>query len=141
MNYDGTPITNLTAKEGMEQPVNYWVPRSRCPSIAFYKGAKFPKWDGQLFLGALAQEELRRWSSPTARSRTRKCSSRTSDACATSSAAGRLHLRELRWRPRRPARARTGRSRPRRTSRTGFTGSQVHRVHRFGIARIEPWNP
>ena len=60
MNYDGTPITNLTAKEGMEQPVNYWVPSIAVSSIAFYKGTKFPKWDGQLFLGALAQEELRR---------------------------------------------------------------------------------
>ena len=60
MNYDGTPITNLTAKEGMEQPVTYWVPSIAVSSIAFYKGTKFPKWDGQLFLGALAQEELRR---------------------------------------------------------------------------------
>jgi aldose sugar dehydrogenase len=60
MNYDGTPITSLTAKEGMEQPVNYWVPSIAVSSIAFYKGTKFPKWDGQLFLGALAQEELRR---------------------------------------------------------------------------------
>ncbi len=60
MNYDGTPITNLTAKEGMEQPVNYWVPSIAVSSIAFYRGTKFPKWDGQLFLGALAQEELRR---------------------------------------------------------------------------------
>jgi glucose/arabinose dehydrogenase len=60
MNYDGTPITNLTAKEGLEQPVTYWVPSIAVSSIAFYKGSKFPKWDGQLFLGALAQEELRR---------------------------------------------------------------------------------
>ena len=60
MNYDGTPMTDLTAKEGMEQPVTYWVPSIAVSSIAFYKGAKFPKWDGQLFLGALAQEELRR---------------------------------------------------------------------------------
>jgi glucose/arabinose dehydrogenase len=60
MNYDGTPITNETAKEGMEQPVTYWVPSIAVSSIAFYKGSKFPKWDGQLFLGALAQEELRR---------------------------------------------------------------------------------
>jgi len=60
MNYDGTPMTDLTAKEGMEQPVNYWVPSIAVSSIAFYKGTTFPKWDGQLFLGALAQEELRR---------------------------------------------------------------------------------
>ena len=60
MNYDGTPMTDLTAKEGMEQPVNYWVPSIAVSAIAFYTGTKFPKWDGQLFLGALAQEELRR---------------------------------------------------------------------------------
>ena len=28
VNYDGTPITNLTAKEGLEQPVTYWTPSS-----------------------------------------------------------------------------------------------------------------
>jgi glucose/arabinose dehydrogenase len=60
MNYDGTPITNLTAKEGMEQPVTYWVPSIAVSSIAFYTGSKFPQWKGQLFLGALAGEELRR---------------------------------------------------------------------------------
>ncbi len=60
MNYDGTPMTSLTAKEGMEQPVTYWVPSIAVSSIAFYTGTKFPRWNGQLFLGALAQEELRR---------------------------------------------------------------------------------
>ncbi len=60
MNYDGTPITSLTAKDGLEQPVTYWVPSIAVSAIAFYQGPKFPKWQGQLFLGALAQEELRR---------------------------------------------------------------------------------
>ena len=60
MNYDGTPITNVTAKEGMEQPVTYWVPSIAVSSIAFYKGSKFPKWDGHVFVGSLAAEELRR---------------------------------------------------------------------------------
>jgi glucose/arabinose dehydrogenase len=60
MNYDGTPITNLTAKEGMEQPVTYWVPSIAVASIAFYTGSRFPQWKGHLFLGALAGEELRR---------------------------------------------------------------------------------
>jgi glucose/arabinose dehydrogenase len=60
MNYDGTPITNLTAKDGMEQPVTYWVPSIAVSSIAFYTGSKFPQWKGHLFLGALAGEELRR---------------------------------------------------------------------------------
>ena len=60
MNYDGTPITDVTAKEGMEQPVTYWLPSIAVSSIAFYRGDRFPQWRGHLFLGALAQEELRR---------------------------------------------------------------------------------
>ena len=60
MNYDGTPMTDQTAAPGMEQPVTYWVPSIAVSSIAFYSGDRFPKWKHQLFLGALAQEELRR---------------------------------------------------------------------------------
>ena len=60
MNYDGTPLTDRTAQEGMEQPVVYWVPSIAVSSIAFYTGDRFPAWKHQLFVGALAQEELRR---------------------------------------------------------------------------------
>ncbi len=60
MNYDGTPMTDQTAAPDMEQPVTYWVPSIAVSSIAFYSGDRFPKWKNQLFLGALAQEELRR---------------------------------------------------------------------------------
>lgn len=60
MNYDGTPMTNLTAKEGMEQPVAYWVPSLAVSGITFYTGDLFPKWKNQLFLASLAAEELRR---------------------------------------------------------------------------------
>ena len=60
MNYNGTPVSPLTAKEGMEQPVVYWTPSIAVSPIRFYTGNAFPKWKGQLFLGALAQQELRR---------------------------------------------------------------------------------
>jgi len=60
MNYDGTPMTNLTAKAGMEQPSAYWVPSIAVGSIAFYTGDKFPRWKNNLLLGALAQQEVRR---------------------------------------------------------------------------------
>lgn len=60
MNYDGTPMTDKTAQEGMEQPVVYWVPSIAVSSVAFYTGDRFPGWKHQLFVGALAQEELRR---------------------------------------------------------------------------------
>ena len=60
MNYDGTPMTDKTAQEGLEQPVTYWVPSIAISSIAFYTGDRFPEWQGHLFVGALAQQELRR---------------------------------------------------------------------------------
>jgi glucose/arabinose dehydrogenase len=60
MNYDGTPITNLTAKEGMEQPVVHWTPSLAVCAIDFYVGDPFPGWRHDLFLSSLAAEELRR---------------------------------------------------------------------------------
>ena len=60
MNYDGTPMTDLTAKEGMEQPVTYWTPSIAICGIHFYTGDLFPKWKNQLFVASLAAEELRR---------------------------------------------------------------------------------
>ncbi|AOS43849.1 Soluble aldose sugar dehydrogenase YliI precursor [Lacunisphaera limnophila] len=60
MNYDGSPITAETAREGMEQPVTYWVPSIAVCGIDFYEGTLFPKWTGNLFVSSLAQQELRR---------------------------------------------------------------------------------
>lgn len=60
MNYDGTPITDHTAQEGMDQPITYWVPSLAVSPIAFYTGNRFPEWKNDLFLGSLAAEELRR---------------------------------------------------------------------------------
>jgi glucose/arabinose dehydrogenase len=60
MNYNGTPLTALTAKEGLEQPVIHWTPSIAVCSARFYRGDKFPRWKHQLFVTALAQEELRR---------------------------------------------------------------------------------
>lgn len=60
MNYDGTPISNETAKEGMEQPVIHWTPSIAVCGIDFYEGGAFPQWKGNLLVTALAQQELRR---------------------------------------------------------------------------------
>jgi glucose/arabinose dehydrogenase len=60
MNYNGTPMTDKTAMEGMEQPVTYWVPSIAVSSINFYTGDAFPQWKNDLFVAALAQQELRR---------------------------------------------------------------------------------
>lgn len=60
MNYDGTPITDRTSQEGMDQPVTYWVPSIAVSPITFYTGDRFPQWTNNLFLGSLAAQELRR---------------------------------------------------------------------------------
>ena len=60
MNYDGTPMVSITTKEGMEQPLTYWVPSIAVCGLDFYSGDKFPKWKNDLFAGALAQQEIRR---------------------------------------------------------------------------------
>ena len=60
MNYDGTAMVDITAKEGMEQPVTYWVPSIGVCGINFYTGDLFPKWKNHLFVASLPAEELRR---------------------------------------------------------------------------------
>jgi glucose/arabinose dehydrogenase len=60
INYDGTPITDHTSQAGMDQPITYWVPSIAASPITFYTGNRFPHWKNNLFLGALAAQELRR---------------------------------------------------------------------------------
>lgn len=60
MNYNGTAMTEATAKEGMEQPVTYWTPSPALCGINFYTGNAFPKWKNHLFVSSLAAQELRR---------------------------------------------------------------------------------
>lgn len=60
MNDNGTPITDRTAQEGMEQPVVYWTPSIAVCAIEFYTGDKFPHWKNHLFATALAGRHLRR---------------------------------------------------------------------------------
>jgi len=55
----GTKIGEGTAKPGMEQPLWKWVPTSIAPSgAAFYTGERFPRWQGNLFVGALRGQAL-----------------------------------------------------------------------------------
>ena len=60
MNYDGTAMVDITAKEGMEQPVTFWVPSIAPCGSNFYTGNLFPKWKNHLFIGSLAAQELHR---------------------------------------------------------------------------------
>lgn len=60
INYDGTPITDHLAQEGMEQPVTYWVPSIATSPLTFYTGDQFPAWKNNALLGSLAGQELLR---------------------------------------------------------------------------------
>jgi glucose/arabinose dehydrogenase len=54
----GTKIGEGTRKEGMEQPLYYWVPSIAPSGMAFYAGDRFPRWKGNLFVGALRDQML-----------------------------------------------------------------------------------
>ncbi|MEQ9439734.1 MAG: PQQ-dependent sugar dehydrogenase [Cyclobacteriaceae bacterium] len=58
-NYNGTSITDITQKEGMEQPIKYWKPSIAVCGIEFYQGNEFARWENKLLVGALAYEEVR----------------------------------------------------------------------------------
>jgi glucose/arabinose dehydrogenase len=58
IDYSGAPIGEGTHKDGMAQPIHYWVPSIAPSGMAFYDGDAFPNWRGDLFVGALRSELL-----------------------------------------------------------------------------------
>lgn len=60
MNYNGTPITDLTEKEGITNPVTYWVPSIAVCGLDFYSGKPFAKWQNDLLVGSLRAKEIQR---------------------------------------------------------------------------------
>ena len=60
VSYWGLKISDLTTAPGMEDPILQWTPSIAPSGMAFYTGDAFPKWKGDLFVGALAHKHLRR---------------------------------------------------------------------------------
>jgi glucose/arabinose dehydrogenase len=60
MDYSGAYVSPYTQRAGLEQPVIYWTPSIAPSGLAMYRGDKFPAWNGDLFVGALAFKHLRR---------------------------------------------------------------------------------
>ena len=58
--YSFAQVGESTHKEGMEQPVKYYVPSIAPGSLIVYSGKAFPNWKGNLFSGALAKRHLNR---------------------------------------------------------------------------------
>ena len=60
INYNGTRFTDITEKEGMEQPERYWVPAIGICGMTFVSGDRYPAWKGDLLCGSLAFKYLAR---------------------------------------------------------------------------------
>ncbi len=57
--YSGAQVgEGITQKDGMEQPVHYWVPSIGPSGMAFHDGVNYPDWKDQVFVGALAAQQL-----------------------------------------------------------------------------------
>ena len=60
INYNGTPITDQTHADGMEQPQTYWVPSIAVCGIDFYTGECFGNWQNDLLVTSLRFNRLHR---------------------------------------------------------------------------------
>jgi glucose/arabinose dehydrogenase len=58
IDYNGARIHESTHKQGMEQPIWYWVPSIAPSGMAFTSDSIIPTWRNSLFVGALAGEAL-----------------------------------------------------------------------------------
>ena len=53
VNYNGTKFTDITEKEGMEQPQIYWVPSIAPSGMDFVTSSKYGNLKGDLLVGSL----------------------------------------------------------------------------------------
>jgi glucose/arabinose dehydrogenase len=61
VNYgSGSAIHEGTMREGMENPVHFWVPSIATSGLMFYTGDRFPEWKGNAFAGGLGGQQIAR---------------------------------------------------------------------------------
>ena len=60
INYNKTSFTELTKKEGMEEPLFYWVPSIAPNGFVIVSSDKYPDWTGNLLVGSLKFQYLER---------------------------------------------------------------------------------
>lgn len=61
INYSGTPITDKTEKEGMTQPIHYWLPSIAPSGMAFVSTDTYgDDWKGSILVGSLKFQYLER---------------------------------------------------------------------------------
>ena len=60
INYNGSIITEDTARAGMEQPIHYWTPSIAPSGMIFVTSNKYPNWIGDLVTGSLSYKFIQR---------------------------------------------------------------------------------
>jgi glucose/arabinose dehydrogenase len=56
----GLAIHSGTHREGMEQPLQVWIPSIGISGMMFYTGNRFPQWKGNMFVGGMAGAQIGR---------------------------------------------------------------------------------
>jgi len=54
----GIPIHGSQIREGMESPKHFWAPSIATSGLMVYRGEAFPEWQGDIFVGGLAGQQL-----------------------------------------------------------------------------------
>lgn len=54
----GRPVSDTTSSPGLIDPIHVWIPSVAPSGMAFYTGSLFSDWQGDLFVGALADQSL-----------------------------------------------------------------------------------
>ncbi|WP_248722284.1 PQQ-dependent sugar dehydrogenase [Seonamhaeicola sp. ML3] len=60
INYNGTTFTDITEKEGMEQPFFHWTPSIAPSGMAIVSSDKYPNWKENILVGSLKFKYLER---------------------------------------------------------------------------------
>ena len=56
--YDGPRVSEVPWREGIEQPLVFWVPSIGVSGLAVYTGDKFPTWKNNAFVGSMRTGEI-----------------------------------------------------------------------------------
>ncbi|MGV0034341.1 MAG: PQQ-dependent sugar dehydrogenase [Candidatus Azotimanducaceae bacterium WSBS_2022_MAG_OTU7] len=62
IHYSGEYVSPLKSAPGVEEPLTFWTPSIAPSGLTIYNGTEFPDWQGDLFIGALLDQEVRRLS-------------------------------------------------------------------------------
>jgi glucose/arabinose dehydrogenase len=62
LDYTGGKISPFQTYPGMREPILFWDPSIAPAGLTVYRGREFPEWQGDLLLGVLRDQQLRRIS-------------------------------------------------------------------------------